>query len=161
MQVKYQVERKYTSISWLVSAAPQQHILLIPTSRLWLRVLAVCRRKRHDQPQLSPLSSIAAKGFALFCFQHKGKEVTLDALGLLHLLQIYTGGYKTCSLKQTDASPTRWAEEGVWWYSLRHVKHKDMVYYVLVRIYLETFLTHIVLKSLKHQWRFLTRLSYN
>ena len=102
------------SISWLVSAAPQQHILLIPTSRLWLRVLAVCRRKRHDQPQPSPLSSIAAMGFALFCFQHKGKEVTLDASGLLHLLQIYTGGYKTCSLKQTDASPTRWAQEGVW-----------------------------------------------
>ena len=84
LQVKYQVQRKYTSISWLVSAAPQQHILLIPTSRLWLRVLAVCRRKRHDQPQPSPLSSIAAMGFALFCFQHKGKEVTLDASGLLH-----------------------------------------------------------------------------
>ena len=89
----------------------------------------VCRRKRHDQPQLSPLSSTTARGFALFCFQHKGKEVTLDASGLLHLLQIYTGGYKTCSLKQTDASPTRWAQEGVWWYSNRHVKHKDMVYY--------------------------------
>ena len=73
LQVKYQVERKYMSISWLVSAAPQQHILLIPTSRLWLRVLAVCRRKRHDQPQLSPLSSTAAKGFAL-CFVSNTKE---------------------------------------------------------------------------------------
>ena len=91
------------SISWLVSAAPQQHILLIPTSRLWFIVLAACRRKRHDQPQLSPLSSTTAMCFALFCFQHKGKEVTLDASGLLHELQIYTGGYKTCSLKQTKS----------------------------------------------------------